>query len=104
MSESNKSVERNMYTGPSSRKPKRSFIFAILIGLFLIGFGVYRYYSISHELSLGHEVEVHTLEKFIYELTDVWGIALGYVVIGLGTMALGYREYRNRTDLPNPSE
>lgn len=101
MSNDNKFISRNMYTGSGSRKPKTGFFITAACGIFVILFGIWRYFSMTAIYEAGGTVSVNRLENLVYSFSGFLGIAIVYVIVGIGIIIYAYIDYKNKTTLDN---
>lgn len=101
---SNKFIERNMYTGSNSRKPKTALLWTLVISAICLAFGIYRFFEINSLFEQGKEVKVNRIENLLFTLTDsVWSILLLYVAVAAVLAWSGWNSYKNKTRI-DPSD
>ncbi|MFS4467692.1 hypothetical protein [Maribacter sp. 2210JD10-5] len=84
-----------MYTGKSSRNPNMPFIYYGLLGLALIGFGIYEYFDIAAWEVTTDPTEEHSMHLILWEIYDLGGknAILGlFSLLGLGGIFAGWHK------------
>ena len=94
----NKFISRNMYTGSGSRKPITGAILSAVCGLIVIGFGIFRFVTMTATYDAGGTVSVNRYEHLVYKIGGFPGILIGIAVI-----YYAYSDYKKKTEA-NPKD
>ena len=99
----NKFISRNMYTGSGSRKPITGAILSAVCRLIVIGFGVWRYFSMTSTFDAGGTVSVNRYEHLVYKIGGFPGILITYILIGIAVIYYAYCDHKKKTEA-NPKD
>ena len=94
----------NMYTGKRSRNPNIPLIYYGLIGVGLIGFGIYEYFQIAAWEVTTDPNEEYRMHVILWEIYDLGGknAVLGlFSLIGLGGIYAGWMKTKELKKLKN---
>lgn len=99
----NKFISRNMYTGSGSRKPITGAILSAVCGLIVIGFGIFRFVTMTATYDAGGTVSVNRYEHLVYKIGGFPGILITYILIGIAIIYYAYSDYKKKTEA-NPKD
>ena len=99
----NKFISRNMYTGSGSRKPIMGAILSAVCGLIVIGFGIFRFVTMTATYDAGGTVSVNRYEHLVYKIGGFTGILITYILIGIAVIYYAYSDYKKKTEA-NPRD
>ncbi len=78
-------------------------ILLALLGVGLIGFGVYEYYDLMLLETQGGSRKVHSLIKLLYEMGGKWAVAGTLGAIGLGMVVYAVATIGRRRHATQPA-
>ncbi|WP_291871095.1 hypothetical protein [Maribacter sp.] len=89
----------NIYTGKSSRNPNKPLIWALILGIVLIVFGVTIYFDLAAWENSNEEKHLHSLIWAIYDMGGKLAVGAVFSTIGLSVIGVGYKKSKDLKEI-----